>query len=145
MAAVILRVAGTDSASSTAVHHRGAFGGQIPGQDPGAAERGLQPHCPVLEHRARAVIVGGIRAGPGLDPGGQRGQVAQVLPAARGGDQDRIGSVPAVPGSWPVQPQMVQASGRGTRAGPRRPALRRPGVSAGQLDLRHLAHLAGVA
>jgi len=100
-------------------HHRGAFGGEVPGQDPAAAEGGLQPHCRSSKHRARAVIVGGIGAGPGLDLGGQRGQVAQVLPAARGGDQDRIGSVPAVPGSWPVQPQMVQASGRRTRAGPR--------------------------
>ena len=26
-------------------HHRGAFGGEVPGQDPGAAEGGLQPHC----------------------------------------------------------------------------------------------------
>ena len=50
----------TDSASSTAVTTAAHSGGEIPGQDPGAAERGLQPHCPVLEHRARAVIVGGI-------------------------------------------------------------------------------------
>ena len=126
-------------------HHRGAFGGEVPRPGPRRRRRWSPAALPVLEHRAGAVIVGGIGAGPGLDLGGQRGQVAQVLPAARGGDQDRIGSVPAVPGSWPVQPQMVQASGRGTRAGPRRPALRRPGVSAGQLDLRHLAHLAGVA
>ena len=81
----------------------------------------------------------------GLDLGGQRGQVAQVNPGRRGDDQDRIGSVRQFPGSWPVQPQMVQASGRKTRTGPRRPALGRPGGERRQSDLRHLAHLAGVA
>ena len=62
-------------------HHRGAFGGEVPGRDPGAAEGGLQPHCR-SSNTGPGPSSSGHRAGPGLDPGGQRGQVAQVLPAA---------------------------------------------------------------
>ena len=128
MAAVILRVAGADSASSTAVT-TAAHSGVRSRPGPRRRRTWSPPHCPILEHRARAVIVGGIGAGPGLDPDGQRGQVAQVPADRRGGDQDRIGSVPAVPGAGRSGRRWC---GRGTRAGLRRPALRRPGVSAGQ-------------
>ena len=38
----------------------GALGGQIPGDDPGPAERGLRPDAAVLEI-GQQVIVGGIR------------------------------------------------------------------------------------
>ena len=126
-------------------HHRGAFGGEVPGRDPGAAEGGLQPHCRSSNTGPGPSSSGASERDRAWISAASAARTRRSCLAARGGDQDRIGSVPAVPGSWPVQPQMVQASGRGTRAGPRRPALRRPGVSAGQLDLRHLAHLAGVA
>jgi hypothetical protein len=66
-------------------HHRGAFGGEVPGRDPGAAEGGLQPHCR------------SSNTGPGPSSSGASGRnrawipaaaraVAQVLPAARGGE-----------------------------------------------------------
>ena len=118
MAAVILRVAGDGQRVQHRSHYRGAFGGEVPGQDPGAAQRGLQPHCPVLEHRARAVIVGGI----GRDrawisaASAARSRRSCRPPAA----VTRIASVSRqLPGSWPVQPQMVRAwdSGRSAAAG----------------------------
>ena len=55
-------------------------------QDPRAAERGLQPHRPVLE-RLVPVLIRLPGAGPGVDLPGQPGQVRAAL---RGAQQDRI-------------------------------------------------------
>ena len=64
------------------------------------------------------------------------------MPGRRGGDKDRIGGDPAVPGELAGP----AADGAGVGLGQVRGGQRHgdPGVSAGQLDLRHLAHLAGV-
>ena len=76
--------------------HRGAFGGQVPGDDPGAGERRLHPELAVLEVRFR--VVAGLGQGAGVDLGGQRGQVVPAGPGPGGGEQDVVGRGPAVPG-----------------------------------------------
>ena len=104
------------------VQHRGdrlgAFRGQVPGQDPGALERGDQPHRPVIE-RLVLVLIG--RGGPGLlvDLPEQLGQVPQAHPRRR---PPRRVSHPRDPGSPPAA-----GSSTGTTAWPRtRTALPRP-------------------
>ena len=77
------------------------------------------------------------------DLGGQRGQVAQVHAGRRGGDEDRIGGDPAVPGELAGSAADGADVGLGQVRGGQR--YGDPGASAGQLDLRHWAHLAGVA
>ena len=74
--------------------HRRALRGQVPAQDPGAFERGLQPDRPVREPVVRPVGV--RRPGPRVDLGGQPGQVRQAGAGHRGRDQDRIRGVLAV-------------------------------------------------
>ena len=102
VAAVIFRAAGRGQRVQHRVQHRGALRGEVRRHHPGAAERGLQPHGAVLE--PRPVLIGGTGAGPGLDLGGQLGQVSQAQPAGGGADQDRVGVIPAVFGEA-VTPQ----------------------------------------
>ena len=79
-------------------HDRGALRGQVPGQHPGAPERGLQPHGPVLERLILAswpsllvlVLVLGPGQGAGVDLPGQPGQVRHIRAARRRPQQDRI-------------------------------------------------------
>jgi len=68
-------------------------GGQVPGHDPRAAERGLEPHGPVIEVQAR-ILIGQIRPGPLVHLRGQLGQVPQVHPGGHGGQQDLVGGLP---------------------------------------------------
>jgi len=74
LAAGILRPGRSRQRIQHRPHHRGALRRQIPVQHPGAAERGLQPHRPVLERRV-FVVVRGRGPGPGIDLPGQPGQV----------------------------------------------------------------------
>ena len=62
-------------------------------QDPGAAERGLDPDLAVLEPGLRVIL--GVRQGPGVDLRGERGEVFPAGPGPGGGDQDLIGGGPA--------------------------------------------------
>ena len=142
MAAVILRVAGADSASGTALTTAAHSGVRSPARTPAPPNVLSSSTARSSNTGARAVIVGGTGAGPGLDPGGQRGQVAQVPAGRRGGDQDRIGSVPAFPGAGRSSRRWCGRGDSGRSAAASAAATR---GSAGQLDLRHLAHLAGVA
>jgi hypothetical protein len=65
MTAGVLRAAGGGQRLQDRADQGGALRGQVAGQDPGAAERGLQPDGTVLERLPR-VIVTGVRAGAGL-------------------------------------------------------------------------------
>src|ERR1035441_5988474 len=62
MTAGVLRAAGGGQRLQDRADQGGALRGQVAGQDPGAAERGLQPDGTVLERLPR-VIVTGIGAG----------------------------------------------------------------------------------
>ena len=81
------------------LQHRGGDGGalrgQVPGDDPGAGERGLHPELPVLERGLR--VIGVLGQGPGVDLGGQRGQVFLAGPGPGRGEQDVIGGRAALP------------------------------------------------
>jgi hypothetical protein len=68
--------------------HRGGGGaGQVPGQPPGPADGGLQPHRPVIKP-VRAGI--GTGAGPLDHLQGQSGQIRQARAAPGGGQQDPV-------------------------------------------------------
>ena len=67
----VLRAARGGQRLQDGADQRGALGGQVPGEDPGPLERGLQPDGAVLEGLARVIV--GVRVGAGLDLGGQGG------------------------------------------------------------------------
>jgi hypothetical protein len=74
--------------------HRGGCGaGQVPPQPPGPADRGLQPHRPVIKP-VRAGI--GTGAGPLDHLLRQSGQIRQARAAPGGGQQDPVRIRPAV-------------------------------------------------
>ncbi len=120
------------------VQHRGQNGGalrgEIPGQDPGALERGLQLHRPVAE-RLVLVLVFVLGEGPGVDLPGQPGQVRHIRAARRRPEQDRVRVLlavrrelvgPAADGprdrlrDRPRRPAPARSRGGRRRAGPRR-------------------------
>ena len=76
-------------------HRGGAPGGQVPVQDPGAADRGGQLHLPVRELPAR-VLIGQVPAGPHVHLGEQARQVRQPQPAGEGGQQLLVRRVPVL-------------------------------------------------
>ena len=78
-------------------HRRGAPGGQVPVQDPGAADRGGQLHLPVGELPAR-VLIRQVPAGPHVHLREQPRQVRQPQPAGEGGQQLLIRRVPVLLG-----------------------------------------------
>jgi hypothetical protein len=75
-------------------HHRRALRSQVPGDDASPGERGLHPELAVLEGRLRVVL--GLRQGPGVDLGGQAGQIVLTGPGPGRGDQDVIGGGAAI-------------------------------------------------
>ena len=68
-------------------HRGGGRAGQVPGKPPGPADRGVQPHRPVIE--PVPVPVGG-GAGPLDHLLRQRPQIRQPRPAAGGGQQNSV-------------------------------------------------------
>jgi len=74
---------------------RRAFRAEITGQDPGAAERGLQPHRAVVEVPGR-VLIGKAGPGPLVHLPGELGQVPQPHPGGRRGEQDLLGRLTGV-------------------------------------------------
>ena len=124
-------------------HHAeggGAAGGQVPLQPPGAAERGAQPHRPLLEP-----VLAGVRAGAGAFEHfpGQPGQVMLIRAAQHRGQQDAVRVRPQIFGELigPVADQPGQRDRQlpgGQRGGdhrvggqPPRPPGRGPGGGAG--------------
>ena len=101
-------------------HDGRALRGQVPGQHPGAAERGLHPDGPVRE-RLILLLAGALLRvpvlvldlvfgeGAGVDLPGQPGQVRHIRAARRRPQQDRIRVFPALLG------QLVRPAADGPR------------------------------
>ena len=113
--------------------HRGAFGGEVPGDHPRAAERGLEPDLPVLEAGQQVVVLLVLGQGPGVDLGGQGGQVALAGPGPGRGNQDAVGGVAAAGGEsvGPAADQPGHRLGQGGSFGQRREDLGVGGGAAG--------------
>ena len=68
-------------------HGGGGGAGQVPGQPPGPADGGFQPHRAVIKG---ALVTVGCGAGPLDHLLRQSGQIAELCPAVGGGQQDRV-------------------------------------------------------
>ncbi len=76
-------------------HHRRALRRQVPRDDPGTAERGLDRDLAVLERLVRPAIVAAVRERPGVHLRGQLNQAGQVRAGVSRGHQDRIRGQPS--------------------------------------------------
>jgi hypothetical protein len=97
MGAAVLRARRGAQRIQDRPHDGGAFRCQVPVQHPGALEGRLQGNGPVLEP-LRRIFIGQVAPGPLVQLRGQPGQIPQVHPCLRCGQQDRVGGRTAVLG-----------------------------------------------